>query len=126
MGRTSETELMGKSAKRERKKHVQGAMRKKSRGGFFRFPEFPTGPRSAVFFNMAKSADDPRTFISQVSLVGRGGGAVKALAGFKKSHHTVPDAVNAATQGFFAKLCAGELAAEAEDFFQRARAGLGY
>ncbi|MBW8782679.1 MAG: hypothetical protein JF599_12460 [Verrucomicrobia bacterium] len=75
---------------------------------------------------MAKSADDPRTFISQISLVGRGGGAVKTLAGFKKSHHTVPDAVNAATQGFFAKLCAGELAAEAEDFFQRARAGLGY
>lgn len=75
---------------------------------------------------MAKSADDPRTFISRVSLVGRGGGRVKALAGFKKAHHTVPDAVNAATQGFLAKLCAPELAAEAEGFFQRAKASLGY
>lgn len=75
---------------------------------------------------MAKSADDPRTFISQVSLAGRGGGAVKALAGFRKTHHTVPDAVNAATQRFLGQLCAEELAAEAEGFFQRARAAMGY
>ena len=75
---------------------------------------------------MAKSADDPRTFISQVSLVGRSSGAVKALAGFKKSHHTVPDAVNAATSRFLAQLCAAELTAEAEGFFQRARTGMGY
>ncbi|HTJ78376.1 MAG TPA: hypothetical protein VL357_05215 [Rariglobus sp.] len=71
---------------------------------------------------MAKAAD----FISQVSLVGRSGGQVKALGGFKKAHHTVPDAVNAATQGFLAKLCAAELAEEAEGFFQRAKAALGY
>lgn len=75
---------------------------------------------------MAKKADDPRTFISQVSLVGRGGGAVKALRGFDKGRHSVPDAVNAATSGFLARLCAGELADEAEQFFQRGRAGLGY
>ncbi len=76
---------------------------------------------------MAKSAaDDPRTFISQVSLVGRGGGAFKNLRGFDKSRHTVPDAVNNATSGFLAKLCAAELAEEAEDFFQRTKAALSY
>lgn len=76
---------------------------------------------------MAKSAvDDPRSFISQVSLVGRGGGAFKTLRGFDKSRHTVPDAVNNATSGFLAKLCAPELAEEAEEFFQRAKAAMNY
>jgi hypothetical protein len=76
---------------------------------------------------MAKSAaDDPRSFISQVSLVGRGGGAFKTLRGFDKSRHTVPDAVNNATSGFLAKLCAPELGEEAEAFFQRARVELSY
>lgn len=76
---------------------------------------------------MAKSAaDDPRSFISQVSLVGRGGGAFKNLRGFDKSRHTVPDAVNNATSGFLAKLCTSELSEEAEEFFQRARAELSY
>lgn len=76
---------------------------------------------------MAKSAaDDPRSFISQVSLVGRGGGAFKTLRGFDKSRHTVPDAVNNATSGFLAKLCAPELAEEAEAFFQNARTALAY
>ena len=76
---------------------------------------------------MAKSAaDDPRSFISLVSLVGRGGGAFKNLRGFDKSRHTVPDAVNNATSGFLAKLCTSELSEEAEDFFQRAKAALNY
>ncbi|CAM2876823.1 hypothetical protein [Rariglobus hedericola] len=76
---------------------------------------------------MAKSpADDPRSFISQVSLVGRGGGAFKKLRGFDKSRHTVPDAVNNATSGFLAKLCTPELSEEAEDFFQRAKAAMSY
>lgn len=76
---------------------------------------------------MAKSAaDDPRSFISQVSLLGRGGGAFKTLRAFDKSRHTVPDAVNNATSGFLAKLCAPELGEEAEEFFQRARAELSY
>ena len=76
---------------------------------------------------MAKSAaDDPRSFISQVSLVGRGGGAFKTLRGFDKSRHTVPDAVNNATSGFLAKLCAPELGEEAEEFFQRAKAAMNY
>jgi hypothetical protein len=65
-------------------------------------------------------------FISRISLVGREGGRVKALAGFKKQHHTVPEAVNAATEAFLGKLCAAELAAEAEQFFQRAKAAFGY
>jgi hypothetical protein len=75
---------------------------------------------------MANAAGDPRSFISQVSLVGRSGGAVKTLRAFDKSRHTVPDAVNHATSGFLAKLCAPELAAEAEEQFQRARAALAY
>lgn len=64
--------------------------------------------------------------ISQVRLSGGAGGAVKTLRGYDKSRHSVPDAVNAATSGFLARLCAAELAEEAEAMFQRARAALGY
>ena len=48
------------------------------------------------------------------------------MAGFKKQHHTVPDAVSAATTAFLGKLCTGELAAEGEQFFQRTKAAMGY
>jgi hypothetical protein len=75
---------------------------------------------------MAKSADHPHKFVSRISLVGRGSGAVKNLAGFRKQHHTVPDAVNAATTAFLGKLCATELAEEGEALFQRTKAALGY
>jgi len=75
---------------------------------------------------MVKSADHPHPFVSRISLVGRSHGAVKTLPGFKKQHHTVPGAVNAATTAFLGKLCAGELAAEGERFFQQAKAALGY
>ena len=51
---------------------------------------------------------------------------MKALKAFDKSRHSVPDAVNTATSSFLAKLCAAELAEEAEGMFQRARAALGY
>jgi hypothetical protein len=73
-----------------------------------------------------KATASNNAYISRVSLVGRSEGWVKALAGFRKQHHTVPDAVNAATAGFLAKLCAGELAAEGEQYFQRAKAAFGY
>jgi hypothetical protein len=75
---------------------------------------------------MAKAADHPHQFVSRISLVGRSHGAVKALGGFKKGRHTVPDAVSAATTAFLGKLCAGELAAEGELLFQRARKAMGY
>ena len=75
---------------------------------------------------MAKSAEDPRSFISQVSLVGRSDGAFKALRGFDRKRHTEPDVVNQATSSFLAKLCAPELAELAEGFFQNARAALTY
>ena len=75
---------------------------------------------------MAKSAEDPRTFISQVSLVGRSEGAFKALRGFDRKRHTEPDAVNQATSSFLAKLCTPELAEVAEAFFQSARSALAY
>lgn len=75
---------------------------------------------------MSKSAEHPQSFVSRISFVGRSEGAVKALAGFKKAHHTVPDAVNAATEAFLGKLCSGELAEEAEQWFQRAKEAMGY
>jgi len=75
---------------------------------------------------MAKRAQDQSTFVEHVRFVGRSSGLVKILRGFKKSHHTVPDAVNAATSAFLAKLCADEIAAEAETVFQQARAAFGY
>lgn len=75
---------------------------------------------------MVSASDGPHKFVSRLSLTGRSQGAVKALPGFRKQHHTVPDAVNAATSAFLGKLCAVELAAEGEDFFQRTKATLGY
>jgi len=75
---------------------------------------------------MSKPAGHPQPFVSRLSLVGRRTGRVKALAGFKKQHHTVPDAVNAATSAFLGKLCAGELAVEGEQWFQRAKTAFGY
>ena len=75
---------------------------------------------------MANTSDGISSVVQQIRFVGRGSGAVKTLRGFKKSHHTVPDAVNATTSAFLAKLCADELAEEAEGFFQRARETFGY
>lgn len=68
----------------------------------------------------------PSNIIAEICFIGRGGGAVKALGGFKKGHHTVPDAANAVTNSFLGKICEGELADEAEKLFQAVRAGLGY
>ena len=68
----------------------------------------------------------PSNVIASICFVGRSGGLVKTLGGFKKAHHTVPDAVNAVTTGFLARICEVDLAREAETLFQAARAGLGY
>ncbi len=68
----------------------------------------------------------PSSIIAGISFIGRSGGAVKALGGFKKGRHTLPDAVNATTNAFLGKLCAGELAEEGETLFQSVRTGLGY
>lgn len=75
---------------------------------------------------MPPTASQSNPFISRISLVGRSSGWVKNLTGFRKQHHTVPDAVNAATTAFLGKLCAGELAEEAERFFQRSKEALAY
>lgn len=64
--------------------------------------------------------------IAGISFIGRDGGAVKALDGFKKGHHTVPDAANAVTNAFLAKICAPEMESRAEALFQSVRTGLGY
>ncbi len=75
---------------------------------------------------MASPSEPQNAFVSRISLAGRSQGAVKALDGFRKQHHTVPDAVNAATTAFLGKLCAAELAAEAERHYQRARQAFDY
>ena len=72
------------------------------------------------------SGEIPSSIVAGLGFLGRGGGAVKSLAGFQKGRHTLPTAANATTNAFLAKLCAVELEEEAETFFQRARAALGY
>lgn len=74
---------------------------------------------------MARPADHSK-ILQSFRFSGRGSGLVKTLRGFKKSHHSVPDAVNAATSGFLAKLADEELAEEAEQRFQQARTLLHY
>ncbi len=68
----------------------------------------------------------PSSIISGIGFIGRGGGLVKTLEGFKKGHHTVPDAANAVTNAFLGKICERELAGSAEKLFQDARTRLGY
>lgn len=68
----------------------------------------------------------PSSVVAGIVFIGRSGGQVKALRGFKKTHHTVPDAANAITNGFLGKICESELAADAEKLFQDARTALGY
>ena len=68
----------------------------------------------------------PSRVVASIAFVGRSGGTVKTLAGFKKGHHTLPDAANAVTNAFLGKICETELASEAERLFQEARSGLGY
>lgn len=68
----------------------------------------------------------PSSIVASISFIGGGGGAVKTLSGFKKGHHTLPDAANPTTNAFLGKICAGELGAQAEKLFQSVRAGLSY
>lgn len=68
----------------------------------------------------------PSNVIASVAFVGRSGGQVKALAGFRKGHHTLPDAANAVTNAFLGKICGAELTEEAEKLFQAVRTGLEY
>lgn len=74
---------------------------------------------------MSRPADESK-IIQQFRFTGRSTGAVKTLAGFKKSHHTVPDAVNSATSAFLTKLAADALSEEGEKMFQQARSLLQY
>jgi hypothetical protein len=72
----------------------------------------------------ANNQADP--VISRLGFQSRSSGRVKLLPGFDKSRHTLPDAVNAATTGFLAKICLKDLEAETESLFQRARAAFDY
>lgn len=68
----------------------------------------------------------PTQVIAAIAFVGRSGGQVKALPGFKKGHHSLPDAANPTTNAFLGRICEAELADEAEKLFQEVRVGLGY
>lgn len=75
---------------------------------------------------MASDPEFTSSTLAALSMSGRSAGVVKRLSGFRKDRHTVPDAVNGATQAFFARLCADELAEEAESWFQRAKTAFDY
>ena len=68
----------------------------------------------------------PSRVITGIAFVGRSGGAVKELNGFRKGRHSLPDAANAVTNAFLGRICSEELADEAEQLFQAVRTGLGY
>lgn len=70
--------------------------------------------------------DVPSKIIADIRFIGRTGGAVKKLGGFKKGHHTLPDAANEVTNAFLGRLCSRELEEDAEAKFQQVRTGLDY
>lgn len=75
---------------------------------------------------MPQQTSDQAACVRGLRFVGRTGGLVRTLRGFKKGQHSVPDAINATTTGFLARLCAEELAEEAEEAFRCARAACAY
>jgi hypothetical protein len=68
----------------------------------------------------------PSSIVADICFLGRSGGTVKTLEGFKKGHHRLPDTANATTNAFLGKLCAAELARDGEALFQEVRAALAY
>jgi len=71
--------------------------------------------------------EDPEkeSYIARVRLVGDASqGSVKQLPGFRKGRHVLPDNLSPATQSFFARIVADRVAAEGEEWFQRAKAEL--
>lgn len=72
------------------------------------------------------TGDLPSSIVADICFLGRTGGTVKSLEGFKKGHHHVPDAANATTNAFLGKLCAAELTRDAEVLFQDVRTALAY
>ncbi len=72
------------------------------------------------------TGDLPSSVVAEIAFIQRTSGWVKTLRGFKKAHHTLPDTANATTNAFLGKICAEELAAEAEALFQAVRMGLEY
>lgn len=75
---------------------------------------------------MSRPTEPSPSHVAGISLLGHSSGAVKRLAGFRKQHHTVPDAVNAVTTAFLGKLCAAELKEEGEGYYQRVKVAFGY
>jgi hypothetical protein len=73
-----------------------------------------------------KTAADQAGYVQGIRFAGHVTGLVKTLRGFTKGRHSVPDAVNATTLAFLARLSSEELAEESEALFQKARASFGY
>jgi hypothetical protein len=89
--------------------------------------DFQAGEASfAAFAGRLMSDELPSRVVASIAFVGRSGGQVKTLEGFKKGRHSIPDAANGVTNAFLGKICDTELADEAEQIFQAVRAGLGY
>ena len=72
------------------------------------------------------TGDLPSSIVAEISFIGRGSGAVKNLSGYKKGRHSMPDVANATTNAFLGKICATELADEAEALFQQVRTAMSY
>lgn len=75
---------------------------------------------------MGKTTSDQSACVGGIRFVGQTSGLVKTLRGFRKGQHSVPDAINATTNAFLARLCSEDLAEEAEAVFQNARTVCGY
>ena len=62
----------------------------------------------ARFLGVVTNEPLPPRVVAEIAFLARGGGAVKALRGFRKGHHVVPEAVTPVTSAFLARLCAEE------------------
>jgi hypothetical protein len=75
---------------------------------------------------MGTQTADSSAYVKGIRFVGRETGAVKALGGFQKSRHKVPDAINPTTSAFLARLCEDDLREAAEACFQNVRSACAY
>lgn len=66
------------------------------------------------------------TGLKSVDLIGRRGGAIRELSGFKKRYHRVPDSVNSHTQSFVEGIASDDLEQEATEIHDKIKANFKY
>jgi len=66
------------------------------------------------------------TGLKSVDLIGRKGGAIRELSGFKKGYHRVPDSVNSYTQSFVEGIASDDLEQEATEIHDKLKANFRY